>query len=158
MKYIPFIRGKIIWSYIIPQVILILTIFWAVSLYVKDGYEIYYGIIIYWIILILLRNLVAKAHRKGVALMKRNDFGQAIVYFQKSVDYFDENPWVDKYRYITLLSASRMTYREMGLCNIAFSLTQLGRGNEAKEIYSEIIEQYPENGTAIAALNMLQSV
>ncbi|MCO5934286.1 hypothetical protein NAF17_01935 [Mucilaginibacter sp. RB4R14] len=51
-----------------------------------------------------------------------------------------------------------MTYREMGLCNIAFSLTQLGRGAEGKDVYIKVLEKYPENGAAIAALKMMQSV
>ncbi|HEX3165740.1 MAG TPA: tetratricopeptide repeat protein, partial [Chitinophagaceae bacterium] len=74
------------------------------------------------------------------------------------VDYFAKNNWVDKYRYLTLLSSSKMTYKEMGLCNIAFCYSQTGNGQKAKEYYEQALREFPENGLAIAALNMLKSV
>ena len=46
---------------------------------------------------------------------------EAINEFQKSYDFFEKNQWVDKYRYLTLLTASKSSYREMALNNIAFS-------------------------------------
>jgi tetratricopeptide (TPR) repeat protein len=156
MADVPFVRGRVVWFYIIPQLILIFLLCWIFSLYTDDTFTFLFGLVSYWLIIFSLRNLVAKSHRKGIALLKKNNFEQAIVYFQKSVNFFEKNPWVDKYRYLTLLSASRMTYREMGLCNIAFSLSQSGRAAEAKEIYIQVLKQYPENGIATAALNMMQ--
>lgn len=157
MADVPFVRGKVVWLYTIPQFILIFSLFWLFSSFTEDRTDMIYGILVYWFIIYALRNVIARQHRQGVALLKRNNFEQSIQHFQQSVAYFERNPWVDKYRFITLLSASRMTYREMGMCNIAFSLTQLGRGTEAKEIYNEVLEQYPENGIASAALRMMQS-
>ena len=105
-----------------------------------------------------LRNLVAKNHRKGVNLVKQQKFADAIPYFQKSVDYFSKNAWVDKYRFLIILSSSKMSYREMGLCNIAFCYSQTGKGLKAKEFYQQILRDYPENGMATAGLNMLNSL
>ena len=156
MADVPFVRGRIVWLYIIPQLILIFLLCWIFSLYTDDTFTFIYGLISYWLIIYSLRNLVAKDHRRGIALLRKNNFEQAISYFQKSVNYFERNPWIDKYRYLTLLSASRMTYREMGICNIAFSLSQSGRGAEAKETYNEVLKQYPGNGLATAALKMMQ--
>lgn len=156
MADVPFVRGRVVWLFIIPQLILIFLLCWVFSLYTDDTFTFLFGLVSYWLIIFSLRNLVAKDHRKGIALLKKNNFEQAMVYFQKSVNYFERNPRIDKYRYLTLLSASRMTYREMGLCNIAFSLSQLGRVAEAKEMYNEVIKRYPENGIATAALNMMQ--
>jgi hypothetical protein len=51
-----------------------------------------------------------------------------------------------------------MTYREMGLCNIAFFYSHTGNGLKAKEIYQQALNDYPENGLAIAGLNMMNSV
>jgi tetratricopeptide (TPR) repeat protein len=153
----PFVRGKVVWLYTIPQFILIFLLCWVFSLGTEDNTDIIYGFFAYWIIIYALRNLVARQHRQGIALLKKNNFEQALLHFQKSVAYFERNPWIDKYRYITLLSASKMTYREMGLCNVAFCHSQLGRGAEAKEIYTEVLNQYPENGIAAAALKMMQA-
>ncbi|MEB0262521.1 MULTISPECIES: hypothetical protein [unclassified Mucilaginibacter] len=154
----PFVRGKVVWLYTIPQFILLFSLFWFFSLFTEDRMDLIYGVLVYWFIIYFLRNLIARQHRQGVALLKKSNFEQAILHFQQSVFYFERYAWVDKYKYITLLSASRMTYREMGLCNIAFSLTQLGRGAEGKDVYIKVLEEYPENGAAIAALKMMQSV
>ena len=91
-------------------------------------------------------------------LVKQHRFADALACFEKSVDYFSKNKWVDKYRFLTLLSSSKVTYKEMGLCNIAFCYSQIGRGREAKEYYEQVIKDFPENGLAIAGLNMLKSM
>lgn len=64
---------------------------------------------------------------------------------------------IDKLRAFTLLSAARMSYREMGLCNIAFGLSQLGRGADAKAAYQRVLRDYPDNSLANAALAMIVS-
>ncbi|MEN9639008.1 MAG: hypothetical protein RLZZ262_876, partial [Bacteroidota bacterium] len=66
--------------------------------------------------------------------------------------------WVDKYRYLTLLSSSKMTYREMGLCNIAFCYGQIGQGAKARAFYEQVRTEYPDNGIALIALNLMSSV
>jgi tetratricopeptide (TPR) repeat protein len=83
---------------------------------------------------------------------------EALPLFEKSVAYFSKNRWIDKYRFITLLSSSGLTYREMGLCNIAFCYSQTGNGLKAKEVYTQTLQEYPENGLANAGLNMLTSL
>lgn len=158
MADIPFARGKVIWLYAIPQLVVIIMLFWLFSLTTEDNMVVLPVILVYWFIVYVLRNSISRAHRQGVALIKKNNFEQAIRHFQQSVAYFEQNSWIDKYRYVTLLSASRMTYREMGLCNIAFSFSQMGRGTEAKVLYNEILQQYPGNGIATTALRMMQSV
>ncbi|MNT83366.1 Tetratricopeptide repeat protein [compost metagenome] len=89
--------------------------------------------------------------------LKQNDFETAIAHFKKSVDYFTRNKWVDKYRVITVLSSSKMCYREMGLCNIAFCYSQTMQAEKAKALYEEILEEYPDNGIAYYALNSINT-
>ncbi|QXV67232.1 hypothetical protein INP83_09145 [Mucilaginibacter sp. 21P] len=105
-----------------------------------------------------MRWLIATEHRKGIAALKKNKYERALDHFNKSVAYFEHNAWIDKYRYITMFSSSRMGYREMGLCNIAFTLSQIGRGAEAKELYRKILSEYPDNGIAIASLKMMAAI
>ena len=75
--------------------------------------------------------------------------------FEKSVAYFTKNAWIDKYRYVTMLSSSKMSYREMGLSNIAFCYGQLGKLEIAKEYYLRVLREYPENGLAMATLRLM---
>ncbi|PAW93587.1 hypothetical protein CKK33_08800 [Mucilaginibacter sp. MD40] len=158
MANVPFVRGKIVWWYTIPQILLIFLLIWGFSQFAEEGMDVLYAFIAYWAILYLLRWLIATDHRKGIAALKKNHYEQALAYFKKSVSYFERNAWIDKYRFITLFSSSRMGYREMGLCNEAFTLSQMGRGAEAKELYKKILSEYPDNGIAIAALKMMEAI
>lgn len=150
------IYRKIPFLFLVPQLIIIsLTIY---LYHLADFTEPFIlGAITYSVLALTLRNLIAKNHRKGIRLIKENKFSEAIPYFEKSVAYFSENIWVDKYRFLTLLSASGHTYKEMGLCNIAFAYSQTGNGQKAKEYYEQVLKEFPENGLAIAALNMIKS-
>jgi tetratricopeptide (TPR) repeat protein len=90
--------------------------------------------------------------------VKAHKFTESIPFFEKSVSHFTNNNWVDKYRFLTLLSISEMTYKELGLCNIAFSYSQTGNGQKAKEYYEQVLKEFPGNGLAVAAFNMIKSV
>lgn len=117
-----------------------------------------FGALTYSILAFVLRRLIAKKHRQGIKLVMKQKFEEALPYFEKSVEYFSKNSWVDKYRSLTLLSSSAACYREMGLCNLAFCYSQMGEGQKAKEYYEQVLKEFPENGLALAGLNMLKSV
>ena len=145
------------WISLIPQLALI-GLFCYIFYLLDFDEPFIFGGLTYCLLAILLRNAIAKKHRQGMRLVKQKKFAEAIPLFEKSVDYFTRHAWVDKYRYLTLLSSSGMTYKEMGLCNIAFCLSQTGNGQSAKEYYEKTIREFPENGVAIAALNMINSI
>ena len=153
---VPIIK-QFAWTSIVPQLILI-GLFIYIYYLLDFGEPFIFGALTYSILAFGLRNLIAKNHRQGIKFVKQQKFADAIPYFEKSVDYFSANGWVDKYRFLTLLSSSKMTYKEMGLCNIAFCYSQTGNGLKAKEVYQQTLSEYPENGLAIAGLNMLTSV
>ena len=148
---------QIAWVSLIPQIIIMGLLVFA---YQMMGYKeaFYFGAITYLILTFVLRNFVAKDHRIGMRLAKQHKFTEAIPYFEKSIDFFIKNKWVDKYRYITLMSSSKTTYLEMGLCNIAFCYSQTNNGIKAKEYYERTLKDFPENSLAIAGLNMLNSI
>ena len=90
--------------------------------------------------------------------VKNGDFKEAISDFMKSYEFFDKNNWIDKYRFLTLLSSSKMSYKEMALNNIAFCFSQIGNGVKAKEFYEKTLKEFPESGLAKAGLNMMNSI
>ena len=153
---VPTIR-QISWASVIFQLALIGLLVYIFQL-LDFGDPVIAAAIAYTILAFGLRNLFAKSHREGIKLVKRQKYIEALPLFEKSVAYFSQNKWVDKYRFITLLSSSRLTYREMGLCNIAFCYSQTGNGLKAKEVYTQTLQEYPENGLANAGLNMLTSL
>ena len=112
----------------------------------------------YIVISYCLKFLISGKLRKGIKLIKREGYLEAINCFEKSYDFFKRYNWVDKYRYITLLSSSRMSYKEIALNNIAFCYSQMGDGAKAKEWYERTLEEFPGSGMAIAALKFIDSV
>jgi len=105
-----------------------------------------------------LRRTISRHHRMGISEMRLGQFGEAIHSFQRSIDFFERHPWIDRFRWITLLSASSMTYREMGIANIAFAYSQQGDGERARAYYEMCIKEFPDNGVAISALRLMDSV
>lgn len=112
----------------------------------------------YSILAFILRKTITKNHRKGMVLLKQNQYLNCIPYFEKSISFFDQNKWVDQFRFITLLSSSKLSYKEMALCNIAFAYSQIGDGEKAILYYEKVRTLNPTNGLAVAGLNMLNSI
>ncbi len=152
---VPTIR-QISWLSIIPQLVIIGILIYTYHL-ADLGDPLILGALTWAVFAIGLRNLIAKKHRQGIKLVKQQKFTEAIPFFEKSFEYFTKNKWVDKYRFLTLLSISKMGYRESALCNIAFCYSQTGDGLKAKEYYKQTLKEYPENGLALASLKMLDS-
>ena len=156
MSRIPVVR-EIAWLGVVPQLAL-LAAFIAIAAVVGGRDDaLLFGAGFYVLLSFALRFTVSRQHRIGVRLMRSQKFEAAIPHFTKSAEFFREHPWVDRFRALTLLSASRMTYREMALCNIAFALSQLGRGAEAKAAYESVLSEYPDNSLANAAIRMIRA-
>lgn len=118
----------------------------------------FFAAVTYALLTLVLRRAFSSNHRRGVRLMVSKKYTEAIGSFGKSIAYLNKNSWVDKYRFLTLLSSSKRSYREMALCNIAFCHTQIGNGQQAKQMYEAILQEFPDNDLALAALNMLRSM
>ena len=155
MSSAPIIK-QIAWISIIPHMVVmgLLTIFWF-QFEVEN--PLLYGAITYLIISFSLRTFISNDHRKGMDLVKKERFDEAIECFEKSFTFFKQNEWVDKYRYVTLLNSSRISFREMALNNIAFCYGQLGDGERARQYYERTLQEFPDSGIAKAGLRLLNS-
>lgn len=83
---VPMFR-QIAWFSVLAQLVLIALI--TFSLYwtgIEEPY--FFAAALYFILAYLLRNLVAKDHRKGIQLVRQLKFDEAIAYFEQSVNYF----------------------------------------------------------------------
>lgn len=153
----PFIR-QTAWVSLIPQLLfmaLLCVIY--VSLMESVLFAVYLALITYLIISFVLRFSIPHNHRKGIALTKANKYENAIEEFEKSYAFFSKHNWVDKYRFITMLSSTKISYLEMALVNIAFCYTQIGDGKSAKEYYLKTLEQFPDSEIAKASLKVIES-
>lgn len=116
-----------------------------------------WGPIAYFALLIGLRTLVPRDHRRGIRHVRRGQYELARNCFLESYAFFTRHAWIDRYRAIALLSPSYMSYREMALCNAAFCSMQAGDGKRGEQLYRQALEEFPDSGTASAALNMIES-
>jgi len=147
----------IAWISLIPHLLfLFLFVYIFQLLEFKDSFV--FGAAAYLLLSYGLRTVISKDHREGINLIKEGEFEAAIACFEKSYHFFSRNSWIDKYRYVTLFSASKMSYKEMALCNIAFCYSQVNEGFKAIEYYERTLQEFPENGLAKTGLKMLNSV
>lgn len=103
------------------------------------------------------KRLLVGRHQQGMRLVRAGQFQAAIGHFQASYDFLSGHAWIDRWRCLTLLSASAMSFREMALCNIAFCCSQIGDGRSAKAYYERALREFPGSGLATAALNLITS-
>jgi tetratricopeptide (TPR) repeat protein len=148
---------QIAWLSLIPQ-LLLLSIFIVLASFTGTENPAIIGALAYISASVLLRRTVALHHRKGIAHLRKEEFAEALERFQLSYDYFHRNKWVDEWRYITLMSSSRISYREMALLNVAYCYGQLGKGSRSREFYQKTLLEFPDSAMAKAAIKMLDSV
>jgi tetratricopeptide (TPR) repeat protein len=148
---------QIAWISIIPQ--LFLMGFFIFSWHLLSVHNPFLnGSLTYLALSWSLRYFIPSAHRKGMSLVKKENFQEAIPFFEKSYDFFKMYDWLDKYRFVTLLSSSKISYKEMALNNIAFCYGQIGDGYKSKEFYERTLVEFPDSGLAKAGLRLLNSM
>ena len=152
---VPVVR-QVAWISVLPQMV-VLGIIGVICFLCGFTNPVFPAVATYWLLSYGLKYFVAKDQRIGMELVKKYDYASAIPFFENSYRFFTDNAWVDKYRYITLLTSSAMDYREMALCNIAFCYSQIGDGKKASAYYRQVLETYPENGLAQTSLRMMES-
>jgi tetratricopeptide (TPR) repeat protein len=152
---IPIVK-QMAWLSAIPHLIIFACLVLVVRLLGFKS-DVPIGAILFLAIYYILRYQVPKHHRRGIVLYKKKKFTEAIPHFQKSYDFFRNKSWIDKYRYIALLSSSRISYTEMALINMAYCHGQIGNGKESKMLYKKTLEEFPNSEMAKASLRMFES-
>lgn len=151
---LPVIR-QVAWLSLVPQLVVVVALVAAErALQVPVPFS---GLACYLVLLIVLRRAIPRHHRRGMALFRRERFGEAIPEFRCSYDFFTKHAWLDRWRSVSMLSSSRIPYREMALLNVAFCLSQLGKQDEARAEYTRVLNEFPGSKVAESALRMLGS-
>lgn len=150
---IPFIR-QIGWSSMFVHAFVILCIigFWY---WLKPEDYLFNGCLTYLFISFTIRRLLTRHHRTGIQNVRKQDYRSALPHFETSYEYFTRNEWIDRYRYLTLLTSSKISYKEMALVNIAFCYGQLGEQDKAITYYKRALSEFPDSQIARSALNLL---
>ena len=151
----PIVR-QIAWISLIPQlVIMLILIITASMIFGPSSPVIDIIILLYFLYPFISRKLIACNHQNWKKLFKSGSYAQAINEFEKSYAFFTRHQKIGKYRFIALFSASKISYKEMALLNIAFCYSQKGNGSKAKEYYEKTLQQFPGSEMAKSALRML---
>lgn len=146
------------WPATIPQVAAIViatSIGWFLT---RSSEGVIWGTLVYLVYSFGSRSVLLRAHRRGMHHLRLQQYTEAIRAFESSYSFFSRSPWIDRYRSITMMSPSAISYREMALVNIAFSYSQLGQGISAKESYQRALDEFPNSAWAKAALRLIESV
>ncbi|MEY4568543.1 MAG: hypothetical protein RLY14_3513 [Planctomycetota bacterium] len=154
MSRTPVIK-PIVWSNAAINLAL-LALACAIGYLVHPRHGILFAAAAYVLLSVVLRGLLAKHHKLGVSLCRQNRFEEAIIEFDKSLEFFNRNEWIDRFRAVTLLSAG-LPYREMALVSKAFCYAQLGQGTKAQQTYEECLRKFPESQLAASALRFLEA-
>jgi hypothetical protein len=151
---------RIAWSYTILHLLLMLgliLLLWKVKFPDRYDLAMLYGALVYLAYSYGSKSILLKYQRRGVTLTKLGLFRESITEFQASYSFFSKYAWIDKYRFLTMLDSSAVPYREMALCNIAYSHIQLDEKFKAQEYYQRALTEFPESSIAKNGLEYIES-
>jgi hypothetical protein len=156
---IPTVR-RIAWLYMVPHLLVmfgLIFLLWTVQFRNNFTLAMLYGALGYLVYSFGSKALLLRHHRRGINLSKLRLFPEAISEFQSSYSFLSKYSWIDKYRFITMLDSSAIPYREMALCNVAFSYVQVDEKSRAEEFYRKALEEFPESALAKSGLEYVES-
>lgn len=126
---------QIAWISIIPQMLFMAFLGVVYFTFIESKFlATYLTCLTYLIVSFTLRLSLTHNHRKGMILIRDDKYELGIDEFQKSYSFFSKYAWIDRYRFITMLSSSKISYSEMALVNIAFCYSQIGDGRKNKRL------------------------
>jgi hypothetical protein len=92
----PIIR-QVAWPAVIPQLCALAAAV-AIGYFLVGRSGISLGALAYLAYSIGSRQIICRAQRAGISLVKQGRFAEAIPMFQESFDFFERNSWIDRYR------------------------------------------------------------
>lgn len=92
---------------------------------------------------VLVRRVLLSDHRAGILAMRAGRFEDGLRAFEKSEAFFARHRWLDRWRAPVLGSASAWGFEVLARYNQAYALSRLGRGEEALEAASALLEAHP---------------
>ena len=113
--------------------------------------------LIYLILAAIIRLTLTNHQRRGMALARDGQIDEAIPEFQRSYEFFSRYRWLDDWRYLALLSTSKVCYREMALLNMAYCDLWNDHGEAAVRTYLRTVEEFPDSGLAWTGIKLFQA-
>ncbi|MBN1696130.1 MAG: tetratricopeptide repeat protein [Spirochaetales bacterium] len=152
-SHIPTIKQTHVVAIVVQIIILILLMLGFSQ--INSYYIVFITTGLFVVLVIILKYRIPHYHRKGISFIKKGKWEEALFCFEQSYIFFKTYGWIDRYRFFTLLSASKTSFTEEALLNKAFCLARLGRTEESIQTYKKVLGDFPHNGLAKNALRMM---
>lgn len=131
-------------SLLIPQIAIFTLLAFVLFLLNVPRYLLL-SLSLYFLLSGYLKIMIPKWHRKGLFYLRKGELNGAIFAFEKSYNFFSNHLWIDVYRAFTLLSISRLSYREMALINIIYCYQNLNKMADAEKVHKKLAKEFPDN-------------
>lgn len=122
----------------------------------EEGNSMFYAVLVYFFLFYTLRSLLTYNHRMGIRSYRRAKYQEAIDYFHKSGEFYTSHPSLDRLRFATLFSVSRLSYREIAETNAGFCYYKLGNFKKAKDAFLKAREINPSNPMVHSGLEAIE--
>jgi tetratricopeptide (TPR) repeat protein len=155
---VAFIKQERNWFALFPN-LLVIGILCLCFYQVDKQYFFFIALFLYFLLTLLAKWLFfPNVLYEGIKLIREAKFEEAIPIVQQTIDYYLKKSWIDKYRFWLLISSAKRSIGESSTCNLAYCYLQIGQVNRAKEIYDNVLHQYPDNINAKCMLNTINLV
>lgn len=105
----------------------------------RKSYGLFIGVLAFLFVLLFQQYVHRYSFRQGIKQLKKRNYNAAIGCFQKNLRHFERYPFLDKYRYLLLISASEISCKEMALKNIVACYYFLNDKEKATFYYESLI-------------------
>ena len=105
---VPFISKEIVWLSTVPRIVFLAVL--CLAFYQLDRkYFFQFAFIVFLIVTFGLRRFAFPAAvRRSVALIRDANFADAIPHIERSIEFYSKHLWIDKYRFVLMVSSSKM--------------------------------------------------
>ncbi|MBL7951061.1 MAG: hypothetical protein JNM62_05020 [Flavobacteriales bacterium] len=114
-----------------------------------------FGLVAFLIIATLLKRLLIRDFRKGIDILNDKKYEEALPVLERSAAFFKRYPWLDRYRYLLLLSSSAMSYREIVMVGRALCIGRTRSFAETDQAFKEVLREFPESSLAKITRRMM---
>lgn len=153
-----FIKQETKWIALVPRLVLLAILCFLLYPYDNQIFFVYAFFLYLAITYSIKYSMIPGSTFTGVKFLKKGQFEEALPFIEKDIEYYSSKPWIDKYRFLLMISSSALSFREMSLCNRAWCLLQTGRVKETIDQYESVIRHYPQNVVTRAQLKTIKIV
>jgi hypothetical protein len=105
----------------------------------------------------IVRFIICRHHRSGVALTRSGRFHDAVQAFRRSAAFWHRWAWLDRLRGLLLGSSVSYPFGQLARYNQAYCYSRMGRDEEARDLLRALIQDAPQMPIATELLGVLDA-